>query len=108
MLFFKIIILVCLCCRFSMYPPSMLSSAALAHAAQDLNKSSGLQFNVNELINRLQILTQVENVSRKSYYLFILTILLFLFCLLFVMKILYITPNTEIMPLLNSGLRVVL
>jgi len=47
--------------RFSMYPPSMLSSAALAHAAQDLNKSSGLQFNVNELINRLQILTQVEN-----------------------------------------------
>jgi len=47
--------------RFSMYPPSMLSSAALAHAAQDLNRSSGLQFNVNELINRLQILTQVEN-----------------------------------------------
>ena len=98
MLFFLIIILVYLCCRFSMYPPSMLSSAALAHAAQDLNKSSGLQFNVNELINRLQILTQVENVSRKLYYLFISTILLFL---LFVMKILYLTPNIEIMPLLN-------
>jgi len=44
--------------RFSNYPPSMLSSAALAHSAQELQIS---QLKVNELINRLQILTRVEN-----------------------------------------------
>ena len=50
--------------RFSMYPPSMLSSAALAHSAQQLEKRSLCrQFNVNQLIRRLQILTRVENVS---------------------------------------------
>merc|ERR1712117_238761 len=43
--------------RFSMYPPSMLSSAALAHSAQELLNN---QINVNELINRLQHLTRVE------------------------------------------------
>jgi len=41
--------------RFSMYPPSMLSSAALAAAAQ------GLGVDITELITRLQILTRVEN-----------------------------------------------
>ena len=47
-----------------MYPPSMLSSAALAHSAQQLEKRSLCrQFNVNQLIRRLQILTRVENVS---------------------------------------------
>ena len=47
-----------------MYPPSMLSSAALAHSAQELEKRSLCrQFNVNQLITRLQLLTRVENVS---------------------------------------------
>ena len=54
-----------------MYPPSMLSSAALAHSAQELEKRSLCrQLNVNQLISRLQILTRVENVSPK-YQLFI-------------------------------------
>ena len=57
--------------RFSMYPPSMLSSAALAHSAQALEKRSLCQeLNVSQLITRLQLLTRVENVSTK-YQLFI-------------------------------------
>ncbi len=55
--------------RFSMYPPSMLSSAALAHSAQEMQRENTLgdleEFSVNELISRLQILTRVENVSTK-------------------------------------------
>ena len=52
-----------------MYPPSMLSSAALAHSAQELEKRSLCrQFNVNQLITTLQILTRVENVSLPSYH----------------------------------------
>ena len=52
-----------------MYPPSMLSSAALAHSAQELEKRSLCrQFNVNQLITRLQILTRIENVSPQSYH----------------------------------------
>lgn len=51
--------------RFSMYPPSMLSSAALAHSAQEMQRENTLgdleEFSVNELISRLQILTRVEN-----------------------------------------------
>merc|ERR1719225_18455 len=50
--------------RFSMYPPSMLSSAALAHSAQEMQRENllgDLEFSVQELINRLQILTRVEN-----------------------------------------------
>ena len=50
-----------------MYPPSMLSSAALAHSAQELLNN---QINVNELINRLQHLTRVEIVSTKLQCLF--------------------------------------
>ena len=52
-----------------MYPPSMLSSAALAHSAQEMQRENTLgdleEFSVNELISRLQILTRVENVSTK-------------------------------------------
>ena len=51
-----------------MYPPSMLSSAALAHSAQEMQRENllgDLEFSVQQLINRLQILTRVENVSRK-------------------------------------------
>ena len=52
-----------------MYPPSMLSSAALAHSAQEMARENLLgdleEFSVNELISRLQILTRVENVSTK-------------------------------------------
>ena len=51
-----------------MYPPSMLSSAALAHSVQEMQRENllgDLEFSVQELINRLQILTRVENVSRK-------------------------------------------
>jgi len=49
--------------RFSMYPPSMLSSAALAHSAQEMEKEVGLgpDLDTAELIARLQILTRVEN-----------------------------------------------
>ena len=50
----------------------MLSSAALAHSAQELEKRSLCsvsQFNVNQLITRLQILTRIENVSAQSYHL---------------------------------------
>lgn len=50
--------------RFSMYPPSMLSSAALAHSVQEMQRENllgDLEFSVQELINRLQILTRVEN-----------------------------------------------
>jgi len=58
----KLIILCATEFRFSMYPPSMLSSAALAHSAQELEKRSLCrQLNVNQLISRLQILTRVEN-----------------------------------------------
>jgi len=44
--------------RFSMYPPSMLSSAALTTSANTL----GTQVNVEALKLRLQLLTRVENV----------------------------------------------
>jgi len=47
--------------RFSMYPPSMLSSAAIAAAAQVLLEQSDHQYDIEELIARLQILTRVEN-----------------------------------------------
>jgi len=49
--------------RFSMYPPSMLSSAAIAAAAQGLSADHefGHEFDISELITRLQILTRVEN-----------------------------------------------
>ena len=56
-----------------MYPPSMLSSAALAHSAQEMQRENllgDLEFSVNELINRLQNLTRVENVSTKLYTIF--------------------------------------
>ena len=65
-----------------MYPPSMLSSAALAHSAQELEKRSLCrQLNVNQLISRLQILTRVENVSQNTSYLFMRNIII---CCLFV------------------------
>merc|ERR1712038_1189126 len=58
----KIFLIIFVLFRFSMYPPSMLSSAALAHSAQELEKRSLCrQFNVSQLITRLQILTRVEN-----------------------------------------------
>lgn len=47
--------------RFSMYPPSMLSSAALTTSANTL----GTQVNVEALKLRLQLLTRVENVSKQ-------------------------------------------
>lgn len=50
--------------RFSMYPPSMLSSAALAYAAkvaQSLAQRDDYEFDFNDLVSRLQILTRVEN-----------------------------------------------
>ena len=56
-----------------MYPPSMLSSAALAHSVQEMQRENllgDLEFSVQELINRLQILTRVENVSRKLQTIF--------------------------------------
>ena len=63
----KIFLLIFVLFRFSMYPPSMLSSAALAHSAQELEKRSLCRhFNVSQLITRLQILTRVENVSPQS------------------------------------------
>ena len=63
----KIFLIIFVLFRFSMYPPSMLSSAALAHSAQELEKRSLCrQFNVSQLITRLQILTRVENVSAQS------------------------------------------
>jgi len=46
--------------RFSMYTPSMLSSAAIATAAA-LGLSTDSNFDITELINRLQFLTRVEN-----------------------------------------------
>ena len=51
----------------------MLSSAALAHSAQEMQRENllgDLEFSVNELINRLQNLTRVENVSTKLYTIF--------------------------------------
>jgi len=47
--------------RFSMYPPSMLSSAALAAAIQGLAQRDDHEFDISDLITRLQILTRVEN-----------------------------------------------
>jgi len=49
--------------RFSMYPPSMLSSAAIAAAAQGLLERSEYhgQYDIQDLVGRLQILTRVEN-----------------------------------------------
>lgn len=47
--------------RFSMYPPSMLSSAAIAAAAQGLLERSDHHYDIQELVGRLQILTRVEN-----------------------------------------------
>ena len=44
-----------------MYPPSMLSSAALTTSANTL----GTQVNVEALKLRLQLLTRVENVSKQ-------------------------------------------
>ena len=55
-----------------MYPPSMLSSAALAYAAkvaQSLAQRDDYEFDFNDLVSRLQILTRVENVSRKLQFL---------------------------------------
>jgi len=46
--------------RFSMYPPSMLSSAALVVAAKVAHRSD-YEFDFPDLISRLQILTRVEN-----------------------------------------------
>lgn len=53
-----------------MYPPSMLSSAALAHSAQEMEKEVGLgpDLDTAELIARLQILTRVENVSTQKIF----------------------------------------
>ena len=48
--------------RFSLYPPSMLSSAAIAIAAAlDLTQDS--RDTEAQLVRRLQELTRVENVS---------------------------------------------
>jgi len=49
--------------RFSMYPPSMLSSAAIAAAAKGLSADEKFEHNldISELIRRLQYLTRVEN-----------------------------------------------
>jgi len=47
--------------RFSMYPPSMLSSAALAATAQGLAQRDDYEFDFSDLVSRLQILTRVEN-----------------------------------------------
>ena len=59
--------------RFSLYTPSMLSSAAIATAAalgMNTNSSSGSRrdsdFDINELVRRLQILTRVDYVSKVS------------------------------------------
>ena len=50
-----------------MYPPSMLSSAALVVAAKVAHRSD-YEFDFPDLISRLQILTRVENVSRKLQF----------------------------------------
>jgi len=49
--------------RFSMYPPSMLSSAALAVAAKVAHRATrnDYDFDFTDLVSRLQILTRVEN-----------------------------------------------
>ena len=59
--------------RFSLYTPSMLSSAAIATAAalgMNTTSSSGSRrdsdFDINELVRRLQILTRVDYVSKVS------------------------------------------
>ena len=49
-----------------MYTPSMLSSAAIATAAAIGLRSEAGNFDITELVRRLQILTRVENVSEKS------------------------------------------
>ena len=54
----------------------MLSSAALAHSALELEKSLDLEFNVNELIHRLQLLTRVENVSPYNNDIYLVAIIL--------------------------------
>ena len=46
-----------------MYPPSMLSSAALAAAAQGLQVRPDHQYNIANLTARLQMLARIENVS---------------------------------------------
>ena len=52
-----------------MYPPSMLSSAALAVAAKVAHRATrnDYEFDFADLVSRLQILTRVENVSRKLH-----------------------------------------
>ena len=52
--------------RFSLYTPSMLSSAAIATAAalgMTTNGGQESDFDINELVRRLQILTRVDYVS---------------------------------------------
>ena len=52
--------------RFSLYTPSMLSSAAIATAAalgMNTDSSQDSDFDINELVRRLQILTRVDYVS---------------------------------------------
>jgi len=46
--------------RFSLYTPSMLSSAAIATAAVLGTSSQDPDFDINELVRRLQILTRVD------------------------------------------------
>ena len=55
--------------RFSLYTPSMLSSAAIATAAalgMTTNGGQESDFDINELVRRLQILTRVDYVSFVS------------------------------------------
>ena len=59
----------CFFLRFSLYTPSMLSSAAIATAAalgMNTASSQDSDFDINELVRRLQILTRVDYVS--SYF----------------------------------------
>ena len=57
--------------RFSMYPPSMLSSAALAAAAHSLDAGDGEidggGLDLGLLVKKLQVYTRVENVSIFIY-----------------------------------------
>lgn len=52
--------------RFSMYTPSMLSSAAIATAAAIGLRGEAGNFDITELVRRLQILTRVENDCLKT------------------------------------------
>ena len=57
--------------RFSLYTPSMLSSAAIATAAalgMNTASSQDSDFDINELVRRLQILTRVDYVSSFDYF----------------------------------------